>query len=148
MGKYMMATKAEHKLGDISRDEADLCFIKEETDEYYIGHWVTGFGFIGVHFPKATTRILTPEEIAQFNDTYIQIGSCPPVKLNVKKQTEAPQTKITVEGNHPVNKRLDCVFNLDKPNAEHYEECLYLIIECAKAGYAFDIKRSEPDKVN
>jgi hypothetical protein len=83
MGKYMMATKATHKLGDISSDEPDLCFVKEEADDYYIGNWVTGYGFVGVHFPKATTRLLTPEEVAQCNDTYIEIDSGPSVKLEV-----------------------------------------------------------------
>lgn len=83
MGKYMMATKAVHQLGDISSDEPDLCFIKEQTDEDYIGQWVTGFGFINVHFPKASTRELTSEEVERFNNTNIQIGSCPSVKLKV-----------------------------------------------------------------
>lgn len=83
MGKYMMATKATHKLGDISSDEPDLCFIGEETDEHYIGNWVTGFGFINVHFPKATTRELTSEEVKHFNKMNIRIGSGPSVKLKV-----------------------------------------------------------------
>lgn len=52
MKKYMMATKAIHKLGDISRNEENLCLICEEDTENYIGSWVTGLGFFNVKFPK------------------------------------------------------------------------------------------------
>lgn len=78
-----MATKAMHKLGDISSDTPDLCFIHEETDEHYIGNWVTGFGLINVEFPKETTRELTPEEIAHYNLMQVQIADHPPYKLKV-----------------------------------------------------------------
>lgn len=81
--KYMMATKAIHKLGDISRDEEDLCLIHSENKESYIGSWVTGYGFIEVKFPKETTRDLTQDEIEKYNSMHIQIGSQPPLKLNI-----------------------------------------------------------------
>jgi hypothetical protein len=74
MGKYMMATKAIHKLGDISSDSPALCVIHSEDEENYIGNWVTGFGFIGVKFPKETTRELTQEEINYFNSRVIVLG--------------------------------------------------------------------------
>lgn len=83
MKKYMMATKAMHKLGDISSDEPDLCLIHSEDDENWIGNWVEGLGFINVKFPKASTRELTPEEIKHYNKQYYQLGSQPPFKLNV-----------------------------------------------------------------
>lgn len=83
-GKYMMGTKAYHQLGDISRDNYDLFYTNEETDQYYVGAWTTGFGFFNVLFPKETSRELTQEEIEKFSKTYIQIGSNPPVKLNIK----------------------------------------------------------------
>ena len=70
----MMATKAFHKLGDISRKEPDLCQIKSENDESYFGSWVEGLGFINVEFPKATTRELTEEEKAFYNNQEIGIG--------------------------------------------------------------------------
>lgn len=60
--RYMMATKATHKIGDISRDEPDLAAIHGEEGDDYIGNWVSGFGFIDVRFPKATTRELTEAE--------------------------------------------------------------------------------------
>ena len=64
--RYMMATTAIHKLGDISSDEPDLCSITDEDEENYIGMWVTGYGFFGVKFPKATTRELTVKEIEKY----------------------------------------------------------------------------------
>lgn len=83
MRKYMMATKAIHKMGDISRNEPDLCYVYDETKTDYIGNWVTGFGFFEVNFPKETTRELTQNEIEKYNDICIQIGSNPPTKLKV-----------------------------------------------------------------
>lgn len=71
---YMMATKAYHKLGDISRDTPDLVFVDSSDADNYIGHWVFGFGFVGVKFPKETTRNLTPEEIEKYNNSYMSIG--------------------------------------------------------------------------
>jgi hypothetical protein len=81
--KYLMGTKAYHQLGEISRDEYDLFHANYETDNYWIGSWITGFGFFNVLFPKETSRELTQEEITQYNKTYIQLGSYPPTKLNI-----------------------------------------------------------------
>ena len=83
MNKYMMATKAFHQLGEISRDEGDICHIHDETDEHYIGSWVTGFGFIGVRFPKETTRKLTLEEVLRYSRCRYQIGSQPSFDLDL-----------------------------------------------------------------
>ena len=80
---YMMATKAYHKLGDLTRDEADLCYVCEETEMNYMGSWVTGFGFINVVFPKETTRPLTNAEIDKYNRMSVQINTQPPVRLKV-----------------------------------------------------------------
>lgn len=89
---YMIATKAIHKLGDISRDYGEqleergenLCYANKEDEENYIGSWVTGFGFIEVKFPKQTTRKLTQEEITYFNTKSVQISNQLPIKLNIK----------------------------------------------------------------
>ena len=81
--KYMMGTKAYHKLGDLSRDEPGLFSFNGETETHYIGMWVTGFGYFNVCFPKETSRLLTKEEIEKFNKKYFQIGSQPPYKLKV-----------------------------------------------------------------
>jgi len=81
--KYMMATKAIHQLGDISRDHGDICQIFGEDADNYIGNWVTGFGFIDVKFPKATTRDLTTDEIKHYDGRRYRIGSQPswPIKV-------------------------------------------------------------------
>jgi hypothetical protein len=38
----------------------------DEDEVDYIGEWLTGIGFFEVHFPKQTTRELTPGERAHF----------------------------------------------------------------------------------
>jgi hypothetical protein len=82
-GKYMMGTEAYHQLGNISSDEYDLFYAQAETDKYWIGNWVTGFGFINVCFPKETSRELTQEEIEKYNKQAIQINNQPPIRLKV-----------------------------------------------------------------
>ena len=83
--KYLMGTKAYHQLGDISRDEYDLFSATGETEKYWVGMWTTGFGFFNVLFPKETSRELTQKEIKKYNNTYVQIGSQPPIKLDVSQ---------------------------------------------------------------
>jgi hypothetical protein len=84
--RYMMGTNAYHQLGDISSDNFDLFVASKETTDNWIGSWVTGFGFFNVVFPKSTSRDLTPEEIEEYNKTYIRINNQPAVKLNVSKK--------------------------------------------------------------
>lgn len=62
---YRMATKALHCAGDISRDDPDLCIIKGEDGDDYVGNWVEGFGFMYVKFPKSSVRKLTDSEIEE-----------------------------------------------------------------------------------
>lgn len=52
----MLATKAYHKLGEISSKVPDRCTVYEEDDHNYYGSWDVGFGFIDVRFPKETTK--------------------------------------------------------------------------------------------
>lgn len=73
--RYMMATKAMHRLGDISRDEPDLCLVKDAPGPDYIGNWVCGFGLVEVLFPKATTRPLTSDEVAKWDGQNLSVGS-------------------------------------------------------------------------
>lgn len=84
--RHMMATKALAKLGDISRDQPNLCVVSYETDTEYIGSWVEGFGFFHVKFPKATTRPLTDEEFAKYNGRRMAINSTPlPNALEIQR---------------------------------------------------------------
>ena len=80
---YLMGTIAHHGMGDISSVNPDLLIAHHESDDYYIGNWVTGFGFIDVCFPKETTRHLTPEEVEKYNKKYVQLADYEPVKLKV-----------------------------------------------------------------
>ncbi len=82
--KHLMGTKAYHILGDISREEYDLFAAIGQTDKFWIGMWTTGYGFFNVLFPKESSRELTKKEVEEYNKKYIQIGSGPAVKLNVK----------------------------------------------------------------
>ena len=79
-----MATKAIHKLGDISRGEADLCHVYDQDDYNFYGTWITGFGFFDVKFPKETTRELTDKEVEYYSTKSIRINNQPAMKLNIK----------------------------------------------------------------
>jgi hypothetical protein len=52
-------TDATHRLGDMPRSQGDFFAVTSETDDDYVGYWLTGFGFVEVHFPKPTTRELS-----------------------------------------------------------------------------------------
>lgn len=76
INKHMMGTKAYHKLGEISRDEPDLCHIYDQDDENWYGTWVEGFGFFDVRFPKDATRDLTQKEIDHYQGlNYVLAGN-------------------------------------------------------------------------
>ena len=83
INKYMMATTAIHKMGDISSDSPDLCHVTEESETDYYGMWVLGMGFVEVKFPKETTRELTKEEIIYWNSKRVQINNQPSWALKV-----------------------------------------------------------------
>ena len=82
----LIATIAYHQMGELTREEGDLCCAGKESENYYIGNWVTGFGFFNVMFPKETTRKLTDEEVEKYNNMYVQISDQIPVKLNVSNE--------------------------------------------------------------
>jgi hypothetical protein len=92
MPRYMMATNAFHQLGDISRDEPDICRVDREDEDFYVGAWVTGFGFFDVRFPKATTRELTPDEFRHYNDRHYRIGSQPSIPLRIDAAHSRPMS--------------------------------------------------------
>lgn len=90
--KYMIATTAHHKLGDLSRsiegevDEENLCQIMGESGDYYVGSWVTGFGFFHVMFPKTATRELTADEVKKFKAMRFAINDQPAFRLNIEEK--------------------------------------------------------------
>lgn len=85
---HMMATKAHHQLGDLSRDEPELCSISNETPDYWVGSWVEGYGFFNVLFPKETTRDLTKEEFELWNGRKMAINSTPIGSIKIEKRNE------------------------------------------------------------
>lgn len=85
-GRYMMATTAHHKIGDISRDEPDLAVVLDEDDDAYIGRWVAGFGFFNVRFPKATTRELTADERRHYANSSLILPSGDVVPVGVSAE--------------------------------------------------------------
>lgn len=84
--RYMMATTAIHKQGDISSDTPDLCDIYAEEGDDYIGQWVTGFGLFDVRFPKNTTRELTREEKTRFDGKMIAVNDTPHYIIRTKRK--------------------------------------------------------------
>lgn len=83
--RYLMGTEAYHLLGDIGRDEDDLFQAYGETEDYWIGAWVEGYGFFNVCFPKETSRELTDEEVEHYSKLHFRIGSQPSYQLKIKK---------------------------------------------------------------
>lgn len=80
--RYMMATRASHRLGDVSRDEPSLAIVYDETDADYIGEWATGIGFINVRFPKDSTRELTEDEKRYYRGKYLELaGAIRPIHI-------------------------------------------------------------------
>ncbi|MEO2202312.1 hypothetical protein ABGV42_00995 [Paenibacillus pabuli] len=64
---------ALHQLGNIGTDIDDNILVYAEDKDYYIGKYVTGFGFFDVHFRKDDVRPLTREEVDEFNTQYLGI---------------------------------------------------------------------------
>ena len=54
---------AQHKLGPIGREKDNFIVVYGETDDFYIGEFVTGYGFFDVKFRKVDCRDLTQEDI-------------------------------------------------------------------------------------
>ncbi len=93
--RIMMATKAFHPgtKTDISCDTPDPCIVSGESPDYYIGSWVLGIGFFGVVFPKATTRRLTAEEVAEYDAKTLCLSGQGGIKLDC--EYERPLTQLS-----------------------------------------------------
>ena len=74
-GRYMMATDAFHKwdfLPGIKTDLPEICFIpdedgNEDKNNYYGRRVLESKIFIGIRFPRKTTRYLSEEEINRYS---------------------------------------------------------------------------------
>ena len=88
---HMMATKAYHQMGDISRDKYELCVISNETPDFYVGNWSEGYGFFHVLFPKKTTRDLTDEEFEKLDGTPMGINGMMIGSLDIVRRDGDPK---------------------------------------------------------
>ena len=91
---HLMGTKAYHQLSEISRDKPGIFHAAHETDDYWIGSWVEGFGFFDVRFPKDTSRALTKEEVAHYEGRHYAINSQPSRSLRLTGSTTNPMTEL------------------------------------------------------
>lgn len=65
--RYMILRRgadAIHQLGNIKREvfDAELIIIDEEFDDYYVGRFAEGFGYLGIKFKKEDCRALSEHE--------------------------------------------------------------------------------------
>jgi hypothetical protein len=101
--KYKMATTALHLTGDISREDVDICIVYEEDDDNFYGNWICGFGFVGVAFPKATTRDLTPEEVEKYHGQPTMLAGGFGPTINITGEDFHKHVVVTKEGGGKVH---------------------------------------------
>lgn len=65
---------AIHKLGNIGRENDDYIRVYSEIEDYYIGNFEEGFGFVDVKFRKEDCRPLTEEERKLINGKWYSIN--------------------------------------------------------------------------
>lgn len=65
---------AIYKLGNMGRENDDYIRVYSETEDYYIGNFEEGFGFVDVKFRKKDCRPLTEEERKQINGKWYSIN--------------------------------------------------------------------------
>lgn len=97
----MMATKAIHQTGDISRDTPNVCIVYSEDEGNYEGNWITGYGFIGVKFPKNSTKDLTSDEVEKWHGQPIGMGDSV-YFLNLKDEDFRKEIQLTKENDSVV----------------------------------------------
>ncbi len=98
----MMATKANHKMVDLSREEPNLCIVFEEDEDNYYGNWFSRFGFVKIQFPKSTTRELTSEEVEKWHGQVTMIGDKFGPIINIKGEDFNKEVLVTKANNEEV----------------------------------------------
>jgi hypothetical protein len=93
--KYMMATTAVHRMGDLSREKPSLCCVFQEDDDNYYGNWVSGYGFCEVQFPKQTTKELTPGEVEHWHGEITRIGNSFGPTINITGENFNKKVLVT-----------------------------------------------------
>ena len=101
---------AIHKLGNIGRDIDDKIRIHSEDENYYIGNFEEGFGFINVKFNKSDCRPLTKTEREKLNGSWYGINGNPLYRIYVDDEGNVVNGKVlTVKG--VINKVTDSLGN-------------------------------------
>jgi len=102
MNKIMMLkanSPATHKLGDIGRKYDDKIRIHSEDENYYIGSFEEGFGFINVKFNKSNCRQLTQMEREKLNGSWYGINGNPLYRIYVDEEGNVVNGKVlTLKG--------------------------------------------------
>ena len=102
MNKIMMLkanSPAIHMTGDISRKYDDKIRIHSEDDNYYIGNFEEGYGFINVKFNKSDCRPLTQMEREKLNGNWYTINGNPLYRIYVDEEGNIVNGKVkTVKG--------------------------------------------------
>lgn len=79
LSKHMMLRKngeAWHCRGDLHRDELawePIFVYAEDGSDYWVGHYVEGFGFIDVRFLKSDCRDMTEAELQHYENAKLEI---------------------------------------------------------------------------
>lgn len=77
IGITAATTAYQQNAGDISRKEPSLAVFHKETEHFYVGNFVEGFGILEVCFPKSGCRDLTEEEVQRLLRSERVVGPFP-----------------------------------------------------------------------
>lgn len=86
MNKYMVllgGRPAKHKMGNIGREKDNFIRVFKEDEDYFIGNFAEGFGFIDVKFKKGDCRNLTLEEVDGLNGKWFGINGNPYYQISI-----------------------------------------------------------------
>lgn len=106
MNKVMVlkgGSPAIHKLGDIGRKNDDFIRVHSETEDYFIGNFEEGFGFIEVKFKKEECRSLTESEIKDLNGKWYTINDAPLYKIYVDEDGNVVKGKCIMKKGNIIN---------------------------------------------
>ncbi len=76
---------AIHLLSNIGREDDAYIRVHDEDNEYYIGNFEEGYGFIDVKFRKQDCRPLTLDEIEDLNKKWFAINGHRLYKIQLDK---------------------------------------------------------------
>lgn len=124
---------AIHKMGNIGREYDDYIRVSDMNDEYYIGNFEYGFGFVGVKFKKEDVRRCTQDEIDKLNKSWYGINNMPLYQYHLNsagyfiknhEKLEFSNAKSTLPCGIKIEKDHDCCLTLcpDEEKILQYKE--------------------------